>query len=186
MMLPVLTLLLLLSLAPADSRAAAGAPAREGWGFGLGAGPGLGGEGDELAFGPGASLRVTYTFNEWVGFGVESNVWAPDITVANYRTSVMAGAVSLYPFGGPFVLRLGAGLGTHERRYRTNPYAPSSPLTTYSYSGLGVTAGAGLEFGFASHFSIGPALDVTVADADGLNGYINATLQLNWYPGRRP
>ena len=182
----VLALLLLHPLAPTAAHAAAGAPAREGLGIGVGAGPGLGGEGDEMAFGPGVGLHAIYTFNQWVGLGVELNAWAPDITVGNYRTSVVTGAVHLYPFGGPFFLRLGAGIGKHERRYLSDPFDPSSPLTTYPYSGLGATVGAGLEFGFASHFSIGPAVDITAADADGINGYVNATLQLSWYPGRKP
>jgi hypothetical protein len=43
-----------------------------------------------------------------------------------------------------------------------------------------------LEFKFGSRWSAGPQLDLSMADADGLNGYANATIQINWYPGSKP
>lgn len=171
-----MTMLFCLTLAALAAPASAQAPARDGFfiGFGLGWGS-LGIEdGDERESGGAGYLKLGGALSDKVLLGAESNAWTKEEGGATLTMGTLTATAYLYPSETGFYLAGGLGIARIE--------VDAGLLGSADDTGLGVSLGAGYDFGFGGRFGLTPYANFISGNFDGGNANVfQVGLGVNWY-----
>jgi len=117
------------------------------------------------------------------------NLFGQDLIPTTVTTTVIGGALTLYPAESGFYVRGGLGLGTG----RVELLFPGFSADKAKY-GFGLLGGVGYEFRLGETFAVGPTVDfgatrlgTTKLGATSVDfdlSYINFGVSANWYPGK--
>lgn len=169
-------LLLVVATTLAPERVSAQAPDRIGTFFGLGLGGGSFAFKDADARETSLSgyLKIGGALNEQLLLGVESSVWAKEVSGATLSTGAISGMAYFYPtrYGG-FFLQGGLGIAILELDW--------DPIS-YSHTGTALTLGAGYDLGLNDRFALTPfGTFVFSKYSEGNASVVNLGLGINWY-----
>jgi hypothetical protein len=139
-----------------------------------------------------ANARVGYMVRPDLAVGVEFWGWAKNYDIStetlpvpvDVKLTATTLAVSYFPGGDAFFMRLGVGLAYGRVEVEPPPSVTSVPATTQSYTGFAVDFAPGFEFRMTQKFALGLQGDLVYLDLgealEDVFGY-GLSAQFNWY-----